>query len=367
MKNWVIPAFIGAGMLITSCNSLSNSKVKEAEIENIPVVAVLQKDTLYTTAYVAEIQAHRFVEMRAKVGGFLENIFVDEGAKVKKGQLLFQLNQEAYKSDFAKAMANLSNAEAEAMAAELEVDRVKVLVNKNVISKTELDLAKSRKKAAEAKIAESKSLVETSKIHLNQTGIKAPFDGYINRIPLKMGSLIEEGTLLTFISDDSKVNAYFNLSELDYLAFKKKLNLGENNSGKYVSLVLADGSIYPLKGLIETMESQIDESTGSLAFRAKFENPQGLLKHGSTGKILVSHELEGVLLIPQKSVFEIQDKSYVYVVLQDNTLKSKQVVIQQRIGDYYVITSGLKSGDRIVFEGIQQVKEGQKINPVSKN
>ncbi len=332
------------------------------EVQNLPVTQILMRDTTLQREYVADIQAIQNVELRARVPGFLERIYVDEGQEVKKGQLLFKINDEEYKAELAKAKAYLQNTIAEAKAVELEVDRLRVLVDKNVISKTELDVALARHDAVKARIAEARSAETNATMRVSYTSIRAPFDGIIDRIPLKTGSLIEHGTLLTTASDVSNVFAYFYVSESEYLQYMKTRGNPEANSNE-VQLVLADGSNYPHTGKIETMEGEFKASTGSIAFRARFPNPEKILKHRATGRISLSSTIENAVIVPQKSVFEIQDKNYVFIVDSLNQVTMQNFVPKTRFSHYYIVESGLKPGDRIVFEGIQDLQEGMQIEP----
>lgn len=343
-------------LLFTSCADKQKKKEQEAEI--FPVMELKARDTMLQKEYVTQIQAFRNVEIRSKVNGFLERVLVDEGQMVKTGQVLFQLNSEPYKVVLEKALAAVRSAEAEALTAKVEVNRVKQLVEKNVISKTELQLAEAKLEIANAKIRQAKAEEADARLHLEYTVIRSPFNGMIDRLPLKLGSLIEEGTLLTSIADVSSVFAYFNLSENEYLHFMRSKNRDSISKARNLELILSDGSLFPVKGTIETMEGQIDQATGSIAFRAVFGNPNDLLKHGASGRVVITSLVSGALLVPQKSVFEIQDKNYVYLVNDSGKAQSASIDIQTRVGDFYLIRSGLSEGDKIVYEGIQRIKEG---------
>jgi membrane fusion protein (multidrug efflux system) len=309
------------------------------------------------------VQAVRNVELRARVPGFLEKIYVDEGQEVKKGQPLFQLNAEEYKVELAKADAILNDAIAEAKASALEVERVAILVDKKIVAKTELALAKSKLKSAQARIDEARSSQSAARLKLSYTYIKAPFDGIIDRIPMKVGSLINEGTLLTTVSDVHAVYAYFNVSENEYLEYKKSRGQNPGKQTTTVQLVLADRSVYKHSGKIETVEGEFDKSTGSIAFRARFDNPDKLLKHGATGTILLANPIKDALLVPQKAVMEIQDKNYVFVVDADNKVTMKDFQPKARFSYFYIADSGLEPGEKIVYEGIQSLREGAQIQP----
>jgi membrane fusion protein (multidrug efflux system) len=255
----------------------------------------------------------------------------------------------------------LKNAIAEAKAAELDYLNTILLHEKSVVSKTEVEIAKSKLDALNAKIEEAQSHEASAKLRLSFTEIRAPFDGIIDRIPNKIGSLIAEGDLLTNISDNKEVFTYFNVSEIEYLEFAK--NRKDTSSSKSVlSLLLANNEMYPYKGDIETIEGQIDKNTGSIAFRARFDNPDKLLRNGSSGKVRLRRYLKKALIIPQKSTFEIQDKVFVYVVNDSNVVSMKSFVPKLRLPHLYIVESGLTVNDKIVFEGIQDIKVDSKIN-----
>lgn len=352
-------------LLLGGCSQGKLTKTPTGEVQTLPVTEIVARDTTIHRSYVADVQAVRNVELRARVQGFLEKIYVDEGQAVKKGQRLFKLNEEEYQAELAKAKANLKSAIAEAKAAKLEVERLRVLVDKNVIAASELDVSLAKLDAVEARIEEARSAETNAAMRLSYTSIRAPFDGIIDRIPLKVGSLIDHGTLLTTASDLSSVYVYFNVSEGEYLEYIKSqptdTTTARNNDK--VSLVLADGSPYPHGGNIETMEGEFQASTGSIAFRAHFPNPEKMLKHRATGRISLSNTLKDALMVPQKAVFEIQDKNYVYVVDENNQVHMKNFVPKLRFSYYYIVGSGLEAGDRIVYEGIQSLRDGMQIEP----
>jgi membrane fusion protein (multidrug efflux system) len=363
MKNLQWPFLLIISIFTYGCATKSEdlSDAKDS-ILTIPVTELKPQKTKLHREYVGDIHAVRNVEIYARVKGYLEEVYVDEGKEVKKGQTLFRINNEEYATQLAKAKATLQSAIAEAKGAELELKRVKLLVDKNVIAKSEMEVAEAKLAAVNAKIEEARSEKSNAAIHLAHTEIKAPFDGVIDRLPYKMGSLIDEGTLLTTLSDTKTVFAYFNVSENEYLEYVKARGKADNKEA-VVELELADGSFFKHKGTIETMEGAFDEGTGSIAFRARFSNPEKLLKHGSSGTIRLTNTVENAILIPQKAAFEIQDKSFVYVVDKNNHIKTRSFVPRSRFASYYVVKSGLESGETIVYEGLQGLKDGAKINP----
>lgn len=348
---------------LSACNRETNNK-KQGDAISLEVMSLAARDVSVPQEYICEINAVQFVEIRARVQGYLEEIYIDEGKSVKKGQPLFRLSSNEYKEMVTKAEANLRRAIAEAKTKTLETTRIKLMVDKNVISPTELDVAEAQKDAAESGILEAQSTLENAKTNLGYTFIRAPFDGIIDRIPFKKGSLINTGSLLTSISNIDEVYAYFRVSETEYLQYIAN-DPSKTNRDKYrqpVTLELADGSHYPNEGFVETMEGDFDRSTGSIAFRARFKNPDKILKHGSSGKIFMTKVLHNALLVPQKSAFTIQDKYFVYVLDSANKARPKNFSTVERYQDYF-ITNGLAQGDRVVVEGIQQLRDGTKITP----
>ncbi|WP_240676182.1 efflux RND transporter periplasmic adaptor subunit [Botryobacter ruber] len=360
-SNWMY--LIALSAFTYGCSAQGQGDSPDKVIPELPVTKLITVDTVLHNDYVADIQAVKHVEVRARVNGFLEKIYVDEGQEVKKGQPLFRISSEEYKAEVARADANLKNVISEALAAELDLDRVKLLVEKKVISKSELDLAKAKLKAAMAKIDEAQSAKANAATRLSYTYIRAPFSGIMDRIPLKEGSLVEEGTLLTTVSDLEAVYAYFDVSEKEYLAIKKAKQTNAVNNSEAVKLILADGTLYPHEGEIETMEGVFEANTGSIAFRARFPNPKQLLKHHSTGKVRLFNDIDNALMVPQKATFEVQDKSFVYVVDSLNKVTIKSFHPKARFSHFYIVGSGLEPGEKVVYEGIQNLREGVSIRP----
>jgi membrane fusion protein (multidrug efflux system) len=354
--------FISATFLVilSSCSKSGNSLDTKSILE-FPVTTVIRKDTVLFHEYVVDIHAIKNVEIRARVQGYLDYIYVDEGQSVKAGQLLFKINDEEYVAEVAKSKASVNSAIAEEQAMQLEAERVSILVEKNVVSQTELRLAKAKVDMAKAKVEEAKSHLSLANIRYAHTNIRAPFDGVVDRLPFKIGSLINEGHLLTTLFDSKFVYAYFRVSEKEYLEYIK--SHPDDRRSNTVDLIQADGNKHQQVGRIETLEGDFDTSTGTIAFRAKFPNPQLILKHGSSGKVRLSNNIENALMIPQKATFEIQDKTYVFLVDADNKLKVKGFVPRARLSHFYIVESGLQEGDRLIYEGIKDARDGMLIKP----
>lgn len=339
-------------IILISC---SDKTVKNEEQTYLVVNPIVQ-DTTYERDYAATINSFQNVEIRSKVKGFVEDIYLDEGQKVKKGQILFKLNSKEYEQHVHKAEAAIQSTLAELRASEIEVENTKKLFDKNIVSKSELDLITTKVNINKAKVNEARVAKEQAILHVEFTKIKAPFDGIINRIPNKKGSLIDEGALLTSISNNESVYAYFSVSEIDYLDYVQSKS--KNNT---VTLSLANNSIYPYKGTIETTETEFNKETGNIAFRAKFPNPERLLKEGGTGKVLVKKLYKNAIIIPQKSTFEVQGNIYVYLVDKNNTVYSKKINPINRLSNYFVLDKDLTKEDKIIYEGIQSIKTGDKV------
>lgn len=340
-------------ILLISCSD----KTIQNEEQTYLVVNPIIKDTTYEREYAATINSFQNVEIRTKVKGFVEDIYIDEGQKVNKGQILFKLNSKEFEQHVHKAEAAIQSALAELRSTEIEVENTKKLFDKNIVSKSELDLVTTKVNINKAKVNEAKVAKEQALLHVEYTKIKAPFNGIINRIPNKKGSLLDEGALLTSISNNESVFAYFNVSEIDYLDYVQS-----NNKNNTVTLSLANNSIYPHAGTIETTETEFNKETGNIAFRAKFPNPEKLLKEGGTGKILVKKLYKNVIIIPQKSTFEVQGNIYVYLVDKNSKVYSKKINPINRLNNYFVLDRDLTKDDKIIFEGIQTVKTGDKVN-----
>ncbi|WP_333600596.1 efflux RND transporter periplasmic adaptor subunit [Flavobacterium sp.] len=341
MRNVIFTGLL-ALLCLTSCTT---KKEEKEETGKFTVTNAAVIDTSFTKEYVSQIHSVRNIEIRAQEKGYLQNIYVDEGQYVKAGQVLFRIMPQLYE-------AELQRAEAEAKAASIELQNAKTLADKNVVSKNEQAMA-------QAKLEQAKAEVAMAKLHLSFTEIRAPFAGTIDRIPKKLGSLIDEGELLTSLSDNSEMFAYFNVSEPEYLQYQTDVkDRGENK----VSLLLANNELLKYKGNVEVIESEFDSETGNIAFRAKFPNPDKLLKNGETGKVLMTVPVKNALIIPQKATYEIQDKMYVFVVDSNNTLKSREITITGEIPDLYVVKSGISATDKILLEGVQKAKDDDKIN-----
>nr|WP_317633012.1 efflux RND transporter periplasmic adaptor subunit [uncultured Flavobacterium sp.] len=348
-------SFLALGMLI-SCNKTNNDQTNQNK--EVPVLKITQKDTLVSNNYVADIQAKKNIEIRARIAGIIEHIYVNEGQFVKKGQPLFKTNDAELKMDLSKANASLKQADADIKIAEIEVNQLQSLFNKDFIASNELDLAKAKLASVRAK----KNYVEAERNAINQkiafTNITAPFDGVIDIIPFKEGSLVENGVLLTTISQLNEVYAYFSIPESLYFELTSNGKLGNHQK---IELLLPNNIKYDFSGTLKTAEGEIDPETGSIRYKVLFPNPERLIKHGTSGKLVISESKNGAIIIPQKATFSIQDKVYAFVVTTDQKVKMTNITIDATLQDKYLVANGLKQGDVIVTEGTQSLRDGDKI------
>ncbi len=352
--------FLIAGFF-TSCN---RGHEKKSGSRNSTLVVKLAATSIEVAqSYVADVQAVQFVEIKPKVEGFVEDVLVDEGEHVKKGQVLFKLSSAELYEEVKEAQANYKQVQAELKMAEVEADRVKRLVEKDIISPIRLEQALAEADVARLRVQQAKSRLLRAETNYSYTTITSPFEGYVDRIPFKVGSLVTPSSLLTSLTDVSEMFAYFKINEKEYLEYKRtQLSGVEQPEYNNLELILSDQTTYPYKGTVETVEGDFERGTGSIAFRARFANPDRLLRHGVSGKIRMLTEMEDVILIPQRSTFEIQDFTYVYTVDEEGKVSVRSFEPLSRHGAYYV-TKDLPDNTLIVYEGVQQVSDGMVITP----
>lgn len=336
-------------MFVSLCGLLCLASCSEKEKKELRInylaTRPISVDTSIVRNYVCQIHAISHIEVRALEKGYLQKIFVDEGQLIKQGQLMFQILPIQYQ-------AELQKAEAEANFAEVEYKNTKALADSNIVSKNELALAK-------AKFDKAKAELSLAQVHLGFTEIRAPFNGIMDHFQVRLGSLVNEGDLLTTLSDNSKMWVYFNVPEAEYLDYKSKTS-AENLAN--VSLLMANRKVFKYPGVVQTIEADFNNQTGNIAFRATFPNPNGLLRHGETGNIQMVLPLSDALIIPQKATFEVLEKKYVYVLDKNNVVKSRPVTIAAELPDLYVIKGGLKADEKILLEGLRTVKENEAIS-----
>jgi membrane fusion protein, multidrug efflux system len=369
---------VSIGMLLASCGNNDAAKKAAAAAaagpQAYPVFTVTTQNTTLDSDYPATIEGIQNIDIRPKVDGFIEKILVDEGAVVKKGQLLFTINAPQYEQQVRTARAAISSAEADVNAAQLTVNKTKPLVEKDIISKYDLDAAQLTLQSRKAALAQAKAELVNAQVNLGYTSITSPVDGVVGSIPFRNGSLVSSSSTqpLTTVSNTSKVYAYFSLNEKQLLDFSKTYKgntlAQQMKNIPPVSLVLADGTVYAQNGKIESINGQINTSTGSASLRATFPNPVFLLKNGASASVRIPQHVENAILVPQKSTIDLQGKKFVYILGDSAKVVNTQIeVMELAKGNFYVVTKGLKAGDKVILEGFQSLKDGTKIKPEVKN
>ena len=314
----------------------------------IIVTSPVRKDVISTQAYVCQIHSCKHIEIRALEGGYLKDVHVNEGQSVKKGELMFKIVPTLYE-------AKLDSEMAEAQRLEIELANARELLTKSVVSPSQVKLK-------EAELAKAKAHVALAQAELNFTEIKAPFDGIVDRQHNQLGSLIDEGDKLTTFSDNSLMWVYFNVPESRYLEYKADLDQSDSNMEQLkIELKLANGKIFPQAGKIGAIEADFNNITGNIPFRADFANPDSLLRNGQTGTVLIHRTMKDVVVIPQRATYEILDKRYAFVVDKDHVVHQRDLTIASVQEDIFVVEKGLDKNDRIILEGIRQVRDGDKI------
>lgn len=365
----VIAVGLTMNMAVTSCGG--DAQQQQAPAPEIATMTVALGNAENESVYPALIKGKTDIDIRPQVTGFITKVHVDEGQRVRKGQTLFTLDQVQYQAAVDNAAAAVNSAQTRLKTAQMTADTKRQLLDKNIISAYEYQLADNDVQTARAALAQAQSSLVNARKNLAYTVVTAPSDGVVGTIPNREGSLASPSSAqpLTTISDNSKVYAYFSLTEKDLL---EMTNGGTRplataiDSMPAVKLRLADGNIYPIEGKVATVSGVIDTSTGAASVRALFDNAGGMLRSGSTGSILVPVNQENAILIPQKATYELQDRRFVYVVNDSNKVAATPITVQSLSdGKNFVVTSGLKPGDRIAVEGVgTKVKDGMVIAPV---
>lgn len=348
-------------LLATVICSCSSPKEQEntGQARSLPVMELKRDSITLYTEYPARVEGKVNVDIRTRIDGHIQHIYVEEGAYVKAGQALFKIDDRSYTEALNSANAQLAQAE-------LEVNKYRMLSQNNVTSEFQLKTAEATYKAA-------KSTAETARINLGFTTVKAPVSGFIGLIPKRVGNLVSpnDAQPLTTLSDINEVYTYFSMSEKDFLLFNSQYQ-GENIKEKIakmenVSLMLADKSIYPSKGKIDMVNGSFDTSTGAISMRAVFNNPNRLLRTGNTGRIIVPRKASDILLVPVLSTMDLQDKILVWRLADDNKAERVAITISGKQGDYYIVKEGLRAGDRIITTELATVTDGELIQPEIQN
>lgn len=376
-KAFIVAGLSSAVMLLSACGGGQEQGQAAAGAaqppQSFPVFTVTPQNTVINATYPATLEGQQNIEIRPKIDGYVEQIYIDEGSVVKKGQLLFRINAPQYAQEVNTAAAAISSAEADVNAAKLQVNKTRPLVEKGIISKFELETAELTLQSRQAALKQAKASLSNARTNLGYTTVTSPVNGVVGAIPYKLGSLINSTTAqpLTTVSNIGKVYAYFSLNEKQLLDFARH-NKGKTLDDKLkqlpqVTLTLADGTEYPEKGRVETANGLINTSTGSAQLRATFPNPVGLIRSGGSATISIPQTITNGVLIPQKSTFELQGKRFVYVVDKAGKVKSTEITtVEAPAGQYFVVTEGVKAGETIVFDGVASLQDGMTIQPDTK-
>jgi len=373
--NYIKPLSVifSISILFAACTGQAKQTEGEVGEKELPVIALESKTATQSFDYPASIRGQQNVEIRPKIDGFIEQILVDEGAKVKKGQLLFKIRNPMYEQEVVSAKAAIKRSEAAVNTAKMNINKTKPLVEKGIISEYELEAKNLELLARLAELEESKARLQNAKVNLSYTIINSPSDGIIGVLPFKTGSLVSGSSIepLTVLSDISNVHAYFSFSEKQYLSLISEENEGNLEKSianlPAVELILQSGNLYPMKGKIETSGGSVNQGTGAISLRAEFPNKEGLIRSGSSATIRIERPVQNALMIPAKSTFELQGKKFAIKLDSSNLAKTVAIEVEELpVGDFFLVTKGLKAGDRIISEGIGSVKDGDKIKPKNK-
>lgn len=344
----------GLSLLASACAKKQVEAEKHEEASQ-PIVLTTPSimDVPTSQSYVCRMQSRRHIEIRALNEGYLEEIPVQEGQVVRAGTRLYGIYPVLYKT-------RLEAEKAELRLAEINLQNTELLAKKGFVSAPELARAVAERDRAKAKF-------DRATAEVGFTSISAPFDGIVGRQLMQQGSLIEEGDTLTTMSDNAVMWVYFNVPEADYLRFKSLYRTSDAESSRSLDLKnaviqirLANGQIFDKNAATTlTVESEFNRETGNIEFRADFPNPEGLLRHGQTGTLLINQRLSGALVIPQQATFEILDRQYVFVVDKNGVAHQRQINIASELEDIYVIRNGLSAGESFVLDGVRQIHDGQ--------
>ncbi|TDH24166.1 efflux RND transporter periplasmic adaptor subunit [Segetibacter sp. 3557_3] len=364
--------FLFSFFLLLSCGG-KNDKAPAAaaqanQVKDYPVITITARQTTLFSDYPATVQGQQNIEIRPKIDGYIEQIYVDEGSTVKKGQPLFRISAPQYEQGVRTAQANINIAQADVNAAQMQVNKVRPLVEKNIISRYELESAQYTLQARQAALAQARATLANARTNLGYTRITSPVNGVVGSIPHKIGSLVSSATPepLTTVSNIGNIYAYFSINEkqaLEFSANTKGASVQERIATiPPVTLILSTGNEFPQKGRIETASGLINTETGSISVRATFPNPGNIVRSGSSGVVRIPRTVDTALLVPQKATYEIQGKKFVYVVESTNTVRSAEIqVMESGNGQYFVVQRGLNPGERVVLEGVAGLTEGASI------
>ena len=357
-------------LLMASCNK-NDQQAQQMPPMELPVSTVIQGNGLVSKEYPASVEGVADVEIRPQVSGYLQKILIDEGAYVRAGQPLFKIEDRIFAEQYNTAKAAISVARANLATARIDLNRRKELVKEKIVSDIQTQQSQAAYDAAQAALSQAEASAQAARINLEFCTIKAPVSGYLSRINYRLGSLIGPtgAQPITVLSDIHQVNVYFSMSEFDFLQFQNKYpgsTIQEKiKNSEMVSLKIADGNSFEQKGKIDAVEGQFNSNTGSVTFRAKFENPKSILRAGNTGKIVIDQNYDSVTLIPIASTMNIQDKVYVFSLDKDNKAVQKPLEVAGKTGTNYMISQGIKPGETYIVSGFERLQQGMVVKPKS--
>lgn len=361
--------FIGV-MCATLFACSNRQQTMQQSTPDYAVITLKEESVVLSTSYPATFKGRQDVEIRPNVSGFITRLCVDEGAAVKKGETLFEIDPVQYEEAVNVARATVEVAKANVATAKLTAENKRELEKQQIISEYDLQMAENSLASAKAALAQAEAQLINAEKNLSYTKVISPVNGVMGKVPFRVGALVSPSTAtpLTTVSDISEMYAYFSMTEKQLLELLRQDTSSSIALKKMpeVSLITADGKAFSEKGRIETISEVIDQTTGSVSVRATFSNPQRLLRSGGSGKVVLPSQLKNVLVIPQKATYELQDKRFVYVVGEDSTLQNREInVFKLDDGKNFVVTGGLNAGERIVIEGVGTLRNGMKINPIT--
>ncbi len=357
-------------LLSAGCHKGAQQQTPAQQVKEFAVETIQPEQTVLKSAYPATIKGKQDIEIRPNVSGFITQLLVDEGSTVKKGQVLFKIDPVEYQAAVNVAQANVEVAQSNLETSRLTLQTRRNLRQQNIISEYEMQTAENDYASQQALLSQANAQLTNARKDLSYTNVTSPSDGIIGSIPYRVGSLVSSSIAepLTIVSDITDMFVYFSMTEKQLLELTQAGGSDRQilDNMPLVTLIMANGSPYPEKGKIETLSGAIDPSTGSANIRATFPNSKHILRSGGTGVVEIPHVINNALVIPQKATYEIQDKKFVYLVTDSSTVKSTEIGIYELDnGKEYVVTQGLKSGDRIVVEGVISLKDGMKIKPIT--
>lgn len=359
-------------IVLAGCRKNNSNPSYQQQAPELPVEIVQQGDASVSREYAASVEGVSNVEIRPQVTGYLSKIFVDEGDFVRAGQVLFKIEDQVFREQLKSAQAALITAQANLSTSKIDLDRKKELFRNKMVSDIQVKEAEAAYNAARGTVSQSTSSIESAKINLNFSTIKAPVSGFIGRFNYRLGSLMTPGNQepITLLSDIHQVYTYFSLSENDFNNFQKQYagsSIDEViKNTPAVSLLLSGGEKYTEKGRIDAVEGQFNKTTGAITLRAKFDNPKNVLRSGNTGKIILDQFYSNVVLLPIASTRTIQDKVFVFTI-KGGKAEMLPVEVNGKAGDHFIVSKGLKAGDQYIVSGFDRLQPGTPVVAQKKN